>query len=68
MHLNNELKDNVAKRFSDVIEKKNYKEADVEAGREYVKAYVSFLHYTEEVYRAIGAKGEQRHNEQQHRE
>jgi hypothetical protein len=34
-------------RFKDVIAKKAYHENDVTAGREYVKAYVSFLHYLE---------------------
>lgn len=34
-------------RFKDVIAKKAYHENDVAAGREYVKAYVSFLHYLE---------------------
>lgn len=34
-------------RFQDVIAKKAYRENDVAAGREYVKAYVSFLHYLE---------------------
>lgn len=34
-------------RFKDVIAKKLYRENDVAAGREYVKAYVSFLHHLE---------------------
>lgn len=37
-------------RFKDVIAKKSFNENDVAAGREYVKAYVSFLHYLEHLY------------------
>lgn len=37
----------IQKRFSDAISKRNFNRNDVEAGREYVKAYVSFLHYLE---------------------
>jgi hypothetical protein len=37
-------------RFKDVIAKKRFNENDVAAGREYVKAYVSFLHHLEHLY------------------
>jgi hypothetical protein len=37
-------------RFRDAIARKSFNENDVEAGREYVKAYVSFLHYLEHLY------------------
>jgi hypothetical protein len=40
----------IQKRFRDAITKKSFNENDVEAGREYVKAYVSFLHYLEHLY------------------
>lgn len=39
----------VQMRFKDVIAKKGFNENDVAAGREYVKAYVSFLHYLEHI-------------------
>lgn len=34
-------------RFKDVIAKKRFDKTDVAAGRDYVRAYVSFLHYLE---------------------
>jgi hypothetical protein len=34
-------------RFNDVIAKKTFHENDVAAGREYIKAYISFLHCLE---------------------
>jgi hypothetical protein len=37
-------------RFRDAISKKSFNENDVEAGREYVKAYVTFMHYLEHLY------------------
>lgn len=38
--------------LSEVKEKKNYKPEDVDAGREYVKAYVTFIHFVENLYEA----------------
>jgi hypothetical protein len=46
----------VRTRFKDVIAKTAYQTNDVAAGREYVKAYVSFLHYLEHL------KAETAHN------
>jgi len=37
-------------RFRDAITKKRFNQNDVAAGREYVKAYVGFLHYLEHLY------------------
>jgi hypothetical protein len=41
---------NIQARFREAIAKKSFNENDVEAGREYVKSYVSFLHYLEHLY------------------
>jgi len=38
--------------FKHVMAKKNFDKNDVEAGREYVKAYVEFVHYVERIYQA----------------
>ena len=37
-------------RFSQVLTKKSFGENDVTAGREYVKAYVTFMHQVEHLY------------------
>lgn len=37
----------ISTRFKDTITKQSFNENDVEAGREFVKAYVSLLHYLE---------------------
>lgn len=37
-------------RLREVIAKKSFTANDVEAGREYVKAYITFMHYVEHLY------------------
>jgi uncharacterized protein DUF6448 len=39
-------------RFSEVVTRKSFDENDVAAGREYVKAYVIFMHRVEHLYEA----------------
>lgn len=45
------------RRFDEVKKRRRWKVEDVEAGREYVEAYVSFVHYVEGLHRAIAAAG-----------
>lgn len=40
----------IQKRFTEAITKKNFDPNNVEAGRAYVKAYVSFLHHLEHLH------------------
>lgn len=40
----------IKKLFYEVLENKNYNPNNVEAGRKYVKAYVTFLHFAEKNY------------------
>lgn len=37
-------------RYMNTLQKKNFDPNDVNAGREYVKAYVEFVHYVEKIY------------------
>lgn len=46
------VQDGIAKHFKDVLAKKNFDFNDVEGGREYVEAYVTFVHYVEGLYQA----------------
>ena len=49
-------------RFHQVIEKSAYSKDNVEAGREYVKSYVEYIHYVEQLYAtASGPAGEHAH-------
>ena len=38
------------KRLQDIKAKRSFKEDDLAAGREFVKAYISFMHYVEHLY------------------
>lgn len=40
----------IRKRFADAVQKKQHAAHNVEAGREYVAAYVEFVHYVEAVH------------------
>jgi hypothetical protein len=40
-----EAEEGIRKRFANALEKKKHADESVEAGREFVKAYVEFLHY-----------------------
>jgi hypothetical protein len=41
--------------FDEALGMKDYQSGDVKAGREYVKAYVEFIHYVERLHEAITA-------------
>lgn len=47
----------VRERFAKVLATKNFKGDNVQAGREYVKAYIEFVHYIERLYSATRASG-----------
>jgi hypothetical protein len=52
-HLANEIKE----RFNRALEKKKQKDESVEAGREYVEAYIEYVHFVEDINKAISEKG-----------
>ena len=52
--LTNKIHDGLHDKFEGVLKKKNFKKDDVEAGREFIEAYVIFIHYVEGLYEAAG--------------
>jgi hypothetical protein len=52
-HLNAALGSGVREHFKKAIEAKKHSEHNVEAGREYVAAYVTFIHYIERLHMDI---------------
>jgi len=46
----NALKDGITKHYQEAIEKKEFNINDLTAGRDYIKAYVEFMHYVERIY------------------
>lgn len=56
----------IREHFDRAYEAKKHADHDVEAGREYVNAYVQFTHYVERLY--IDATTEIAHNDEAHKE
>jgi len=50
--INDETRKGLLERFADAAKAQKFSTADVEAGREYVRAYVTFVHYVERAYEA----------------
>jgi hypothetical protein len=50
-----EARDGILKRFKQVVTQKKFDINDVAAGREYVKSYVTFLHYVEHLAEEQGS-------------
>ena len=46
------IQEGIHEQFKQVMAKRNYKADDVKAGREYIRAYVTFIHYVEGIYEA----------------
>ncbi len=55
--LNKKITEGTEERFSRVIATIKHKDESVEAGREYVEAYVDFMHYVEKLYNFVSKSG-----------
>jgi len=55
--ISTQLANGIRERFNHVVERKKHKEKSVEAGREYVEAYVTFIHYVERLHLAVSSEG-----------
>lgn len=55
--LTSAVAEGLQERFKQVQSTKGFKSDDTRAGREYVKAYVGFLHYVEGLHEAVQAAG-----------
>jgi hypothetical protein len=51
--LTSTLRDGVSAQFTHVMTTKAFSTEDIEAGRAYVKAYVTFMHYIARSYEAL---------------
>ncbi len=54
--LTDKVHEGLHERFEKVMKKKDFKKSDVNAGREFVEAYVPFVHYVEALYEAAGKR------------
>jgi Family of unknown function (DUF6448) len=50
--LTEKVREGLHRHFKEVVEKKRFAPNDIAAGREFVEAYVVYLHYVEELYEA----------------
>jgi hypothetical protein len=61
-HLTDTVRKGLQTLFTEVKAKKSFKENDIESGREFVRAYVTFIHYVEKLYQSAQMpSGEQAH-------
>ena len=64
--LSHHIHKGVSEKFKEMIEHKNFEKNNVNAGREFVSKYVTFMHYVEGIYNAINIShghGENPHEE-----
>ncbi len=61
--IGNAVRDGIRKRFMDVEEKKKHVDDSVEAGREYVTAYVEYVHFIEGVHNMVAQGAAHEHDE-----
>ena len=58
------LHEGLHEKFKKVMKKKDFKKNDVDAGREFVEAYVPFVHYVEGLYDAAAKAGGHSHSQE----
>ena len=62
--LTGKIHEGLHERFKEVMKKKDFKKDDVSAGREFVEAYVPFVHYVEALYDAAAKGGGHGHSQE----
>jgi hypothetical protein len=67
-HMSAAVTEGIQKRFAVALEKKKHAPGSVEAGREYVAAYVDYIHFVESVNRLASHGVSQLHHESAHAE
>jgi hypothetical protein len=61
--IGNAVGNEIKKRFVEVSEKKKHAEDSVEAGREFVEAYVQYVHFIEGIHNMVTKGAEHQHGE-----
>jgi len=62
--LTDKIHEGLHERFNEVMKKRDFKKDDVTAGREFVEAYVPFVHYIEALYDAAAKGGGHGHSQE----
>ena len=61
--IGNAVRNEIKKRFKEAVEKKNHAEESVEEGREFVEAYVQYVHFIEGIHNMVAKGAEHQHGE-----
>lgn len=65
-HMTGNMETELRERFTRLVDLKRFKQDDVVAGRKYVEAYVSFIHYVERLHQALGQSASGHYEEPAH--
>jgi hypothetical protein len=63
--ISNAVREGIKKRFDAALEKKKHADDSVEAGRDFVEAYVQYVHFIEAIHNLV-AKGAEHHHSAKH--
>jgi Family of unknown function (DUF6448) len=58
----NAVRENIVKRFNNAVELSKYQDHSVEAGREFVEAYVTYMHFVEGLHTYLSADVQGHHS------
>ena len=61
--IGNAVRNEIQKRFKEAVEKKKRAEDSVEEGREFVEAYVQYVHFIEGIHNMVAKGAEHQHGE-----
>jgi hypothetical protein len=61
-HIDEAVGEGVRARYAELLERRTYDPGDLAAGRAYVAAYVSFIHYVEGIHRAAAGAAQESHD------
>jgi hypothetical protein len=59
--ISNAVSEGIKKRFNETLEKKKHEDDSVEAGRDFVDAYVQYVHFVESIHNLV-TKGAEHHH------
>lgn len=63
--ISNAVREGIKKRFDAALEKKKHADDSVEAGRDFIEAYVQYVHFIEGIHNLV-AKGAEHHHSAKH--
>jgi len=60
--ISNSVREGIKKRFNEALEKKKHENDSVEAGRDFVEAYVQYVHFIESIHDLVVEGAEHHHS------